>query len=590
MAPTKKRQYQEEYLEHGFSFIVKNGVQCPQCVICHKVLANDSMKPFQLKMHLQRSHGELAGKGKSFFKLKAQGLKKLKLDGSGAFRQASQAATEASFRAALHIAKNKKPHTIGETLIKPCMIDCAKLLLGEEAANKLKQIPLSNNTIKDRVGSMSDDIKQQVVEKVKASPFFAIQLDESTDVSSISQLMVFVRYLEGNSIQDDLLFCRPLATTTKAGDVMDLISAFFEKEGLEWDKLVGVCTDGAPAMLGSRSGFVTLVKQKNPSVVAIHCMIHREALVSKTLPEPLKSVLKHAIKTVNCIKSSALNTRLFRELCKDADAQHFDLLFHTEVRWLSKGNMLSRYFELRHEVNRLLHDIGKQGLVQPEHETALAYLTDMFEVLNELNRKLQGPNHNMLTHADVIKAFMAKLELWQSNLQSGSTRNFPCLTAVLEIDGPIEESLKGNISEHLGALKAEFVRYFPEIDGDDISASLARDPFKCSVHDVPEDMQDEFIDMTYSSDAKDEFRILEKGEFWAKMRDIYPKISENGLRKLIPFSSTYLCEQAFSALVALKTKNRNKLKDVEADLRCSVSKTEPRIERLTAMKQAQSSH
>ena len=81
MAPTKKRQYQEEYLEHGFSFIVKNGVQCPQCVICHKVLANDSMKPFQLKMHLQRSHGELAGKGKSFFKLKAQGLKKLKLDG-----------------------------------------------------------------------------------------------------------------------------------------------------------------------------------------------------------------------------------------------------------------------------------------------------------------------------------------------------------------------------------------------------------------------------------------------------------------------------------------------------------------------------
>ena len=122
MAPTKKRQYQEEYLEHGFSFIVKNGVQCPQCVICHKVLANDSMKPFQLKMHLQRSHGELAGKGKSFFKLKAQGLKKLKLDGSGAFRQASQAATEASFRAALHIAKNKKPHTIGETLLKPCMI------------------------------------------------------------------------------------------------------------------------------------------------------------------------------------------------------------------------------------------------------------------------------------------------------------------------------------------------------------------------------------------------------------------------------------------------------------------------------------
>ena len=156
--------------------------------------------------------------------------------------------------------------------------------------------------------------------------------------------------------------------------------------------------------------------------------------------------------------------------------------------------------------------------------------------------------------------------------------------------GPMNDGLKENISEHLEALKGEFTRYFPEVDTEDISMALTRDPFKCSVDEVPPELQDEFIDLTHSSEAKDEFRAREKGEFWAKMRHTYPKISQNALRQLIPFSSTYLCEQAFSSLVGLKSKERNKLKDVEADLRCAISQTEPRIESLAAKKQAQSAH
>ena len=38
-------------------------------------------------------------------------------------------------------------------------------------------------------------------------------------------------------------------------------------------------------MMGSRLGFVTLVKQKNPAISGTHCMIHRQALAAKTLPE-----------------------------------------------------------------------------------------------------------------------------------------------------------------------------------------------------------------------------------------------------------------------------------------------------------------
>ena len=58
---------------------------------------------------------------------------------------------------------------------------------------------------------------------------------------------------------------------------------FFDKTELSWSKLVGVCTDGAPAMIGANFGLISLVKQKNPA----KCMIHKAALVSKTIPKRL---------------------------------------------------------------------------------------------------------------------------------------------------------------------------------------------------------------------------------------------------------------------------------------------------------------
>ena len=78
---------------------------------------------------------------------------------------------------------------------------------------------------------------------------------------------------------------------------------------------VGICTDGAPSMIGSLKGFVSLVKQKNPSVITTHCFLHCEALIGKKIGVEFKMVLDQAVKMVNYVRQRPLKSCIFAKLC-----------------------------------------------------------------------------------------------------------------------------------------------------------------------------------------------------------------------------------------------------------------------------------
>ena len=99
---------------------------------------------------------------------------------------------------------------------------------------------------------MSQDIHDHLIDRIKVSG----SLSGIRNCGNISQFMVYVRYIHDGKILDDFLFCRGLTSKTTAHDVLKVVSDFFTTEGLSWENVVGICTDGAPAMLGSRSGFL----------------------------------------------------------------------------------------------------------------------------------------------------------------------------------------------------------------------------------------------------------------------------------------------------------------------------------------------
>ena len=102
-----------------------------------------------------------------------------------------------------------------------------------------------------------------------------------------------------------IFFCRPLQTTTKASDMLKLVEDFFTEENLDWAKLGSVCTDGAPATIGVRSGFFGSCQTEKLDIIGMHCIIHLEALTSRTMPQSLKKTFDCAI--IYYIKASALN-------------------------------------------------------------------------------------------------------------------------------------------------------------------------------------------------------------------------------------------------------------------------------------------
>ncbi len=109
-------------------------------------------------------------------------------------------------------------------------------------------------------------------------------------------------------------------------------------------------------MVWKISGVVTKIKKKNREIEIIHCCSHRQALAVKRIPHDLKSVMDDVVKLVNLVKSRSLNSRLFTILCESMENVHSTLLLHTEVRWLSRGKVLTRFFELHEEVVVFISD------------------------------------------------------------------------------------------------------------------------------------------------------------------------------------------------------------------------------------------
>lgn len=347
-------------------------------------------------------------------------------------------------------------------------------------------------------------------------------------------------------------------------------------------------------MLGHHSGVVRRVKAVAPQATSVHCSIHREALAIKKMPPDFKTVLDEAVKSVNFIKSRPLQTHLFAVLCGEMGSDHQQLLLHTEVRWLSRGKVLTRLFELRDEVRVFFLDTKFElahRFSDFEWLAKLCYLANIFSHLNGLNHALQGTAVIMFNVQNKVEATIRKLALWAKRVDQSNYDSFENLSDFLtkeQIQLPI--TVTNAVKEHLQGLKMQLREYFPIPD---VQCSWIENPFARHSEEALAALsakeQDSLMDLSFDTALKLIFSQKNLINFWLHVASEYPDLADRAVRFLMPFPTTYLCESGFSALVALKTKYRNKL-NVEPDLRLRLSSIVPDIKHLVAAMQHQPSH
>lgn len=157
------------------------------------------------------------------------------------------------------------------------------------------------------------------------------------------------------------------------------------------------------------------IKEKSNETTSSHCIPHRHDLAMKNIPPCLKNVVDEAIKIVNFIKSRPLKSRLFKILCNDLGSIHSTLIFHTEIRWLSRGKVLIRLMELRAEVSSFLMD-HNVTLAETMNDmtwlSQLSYLADIFNKMNELSLSLDGRTLTIFDASSRVCALKRKIDYW----------------------------------------------------------------------------------------------------------------------------------------------------------------------------------
>ena len=618
MATAKKvkldvRSFQSSWT-NDFGFIQQNDrAVCALC--CENVVCRTSSVKRHFETKHEKTFKDSADKAEAIKKAVSRYEKQ-----SNVFKNLSASKsneTEASYKLALCIAKHGKPFTDGD-FIKAAFLECSEVLFDgitnkHVIISRIKDMPVSARTVERRISEMADNVTQQQTVALTITPVFSVALDESVDINDIPRLAVFARYSD-TEVHEELCCLKPMYGTTKGEDILKAFTDHFENRGVDIGKIFAITTDGAPAMVGKNKGFTKLVEEKiGHPILKLHCIIHQENLCAKISSFVLNKVMTTVTKIVNfLVAHSSLTHRQFQAFLEEVDSVYKDIPLHCSVRWLSCGKVLERFVGCFDEIKVFLSEKGQD---YPELEDGdwivkLMFLSDITKHLNEFNLLLQGAGKTVLDLYDTWKAFVAKLAIYSTDVETSSFRYLKNLKNLSSMH-PVNTS---DLQLYMQELKSEFSIRFQDFQhmGPVFSFLIRPDTFKYSDLDTTlfewmetEELEMQLIDFQastlWSAKFKDLREILESSKndhatsilrSWASLPDKFNCMKKVAFALLSAYGSTYQCEQIFSQMKHILSPHRSRLTTDHSEgcVKLKVSKYSPEISTLVKGKQGQGSH
>uniref|UniRef100_A0A8C8VDY8 SPIN-DOC-like zinc-finger domain-containing protein n=1 Tax=Pelusios castaneus TaxID=367368 RepID=A0A8C8VDY8_9SAUR len=525
------RQFNERWESEYMFMLCKDK---PVCILCYGAV---SVMEYNIRRHFDTKHRAkyakytLQERHKIVQELKGRLQSQQKMFTKATAK--NDAAVKASFIVAEEIARVSRCFSEG-AFLKQCML------------KPFQNVSLSRNTIADRVWDLAGNLTKQLADEARSYPAFSLAVDESTDNTDTAQLSIFIRAVKTDlSVTEGLLDVAAMHGTTTGKDIFEAVEKSVNNIKLPWEKLVGLTTDGAPAMCGEKKGLVGLMKEKmlksdcHTHLITYHCIIHQEAMCGKVLE--IDDIMTAVMKTVNFIRAHGLNHHQFQLFLQEVGAEHGDVPYHTEVRWLSRST------------------------------------------------RLQGYKQVITKMSDMIIAFQRKLLLWKSQLEQDNLAHFPvCQSISASFSGAFPCA---RLDSKVSRLINEFDRRFSDFRAQHSGFDIFANPFTANINSAPHHLQMELIELQTNSGLRAKFQDVTIEDFYRLLPpDLMQQLRLHAARVLSMFGSTYLCEQMFSTMNLNKNKHRSRITDdnLHAVLRVATAQDiKPDIDSLTRGKRSQ---
>ena len=282
--------------------------------------------------------------------------------------------------------------------------------LAESGSNRTY---MSEQTMNEMVSAIGMVIEDSLLVDVRESPYYAIVVDDATDISVTKQLAVSITYLDGSSAVVKMRYLKLLDMSkhiSATGEVIsDSIAEYLRIASLSLNSLAGASCDGASVMLGQGQGAMSLLKLKAPTMIITHFTAHWLALAASDAAAAspwFQKFEKSLSATYNFFARSSVRSAELAEMQQILNHPKLKLQRPSDTRWLSLENSVHALRRSLEPVLAVLEQEGAEGdptaiglskqMAKPEFLVTLYFMSDVLSTLGSLSTTFQERSLNLL--------------------------------------------------------------------------------------------------------------------------------------------------------------------------------------------------
>ena len=331
--------------------------------------------------------------------------------------------------------------------------------------------------------------------------------DETTDISTIEQMVIHARYVDENGkvvtkflkILDCLDpqldgYDGDVTISLNAMQIADTVTNFIDEKQLPYDKLVGLGTDGAPVMVGSKNRAVKKIveiqeaKQKEQrgcdnavKAVGQHCAAHKLNLAASKAGNEFPPIVRfkktlsklHEFYSRSAMRKKGLDA--VQKLLSDSleTSGTGTVLDPSDTRWLALGKCTCKLRGILPSVLLSLERESKENgtvlasglfynITKLEFLAILALLCDVLPTVNRLSCRFQESSIDFSQMEPALQATVKALEAKRA-IATVDKHNFKTLLRDLETGGikiaacDDQEAMEAKLNEFDKGVKVPFI-------------------------------------------------------------------------------------------------------------------------------------